>query len=363
MIVFPIRDASQPSVYTPESGESEVLYTDRALDACKEGVGEASLRYGANAWRTAVACTDPLETLSHTRKPYVASRAFYKLVELVDLLPLPPCGPFLHLCDAPGGFVQAAHDMYGAEWIAHSLQVSPSTRSVATEKPEVVPDHSMIRPPCASPSAAPFKRVPANGKVLKLAERGDLLKPTPFAQLVNLTQLGPYKRYGLVTADGSVDFEHSHANAETENAHLLLRQAIVAKCALAQGGCFVLKLFDCRTEATMGLVQLVASWFERTRVAKPQTSRPTNGERYLVCSGFVACNTALIPPDPSLPLSRVVHRLDPVLKRDLLKAEVSLADKQRAALERAFHALRGAVRAVDADSTREWMETHGRRLG
>ena len=361
MLVFPVRDQRDSAAYNPQSGVATVLYNDDiGLTGCKERVGEAKLRHGDAAWRTAVAQVNPLEHLTHHRSPWVASRAYYKLIELVDLLPLPPAGVFLHLCDAPGGFVQAAHDMYGEQWVAHSLQVEPTERSLSSETTRST--NALVNPPCASPSSAPFKRVPVDGKVLKLAEHGDILKPIAFKQLSNLTSIGPHPQYGLVTADGSVNFEHNHARAEVENEHVILREALVAKSVLAQGGCFILKMFDCRTEATLGIVQLVASWFERTRIAKPETSRPTNSERYLVCSGFCASNAPLCPPDPSLPLARVVDKLNPELLRHLIKTERSLAERQQLFLERAFHIIEGRNYCDVVDSRKAWMDTHGRRI-
>lgn len=357
-MIFPVRSHATAVAFTP--GPPEVLYTNEELDAAKEGVGEVGLKYGPAAWRSAMACVDPLSTLTHDRTPHVASRAYYKLVELVDHLPLKPCPPFLHLCDAPGGFVQAAFDMYGGPWVAHSLQKGPTGKHTEATAESGVASAVASAAPGASPTAAAFKNLPPDGQILKLADRGDLLCEVPFQQLINLTRFGPYKQYGLVTADGSVDFEHAHASAEVQNLHLILRQALIAKTSLAQGGCFILKLFDCRTTATLGMIELIAGWFERTKIVKPQTSRPTNGEKYLVCSGFCVCNTPIAPPNPSISLRTVTSELHSETIKDVLRAEASFADAQRKSIELAFKAVRGAVHP--RNNANAWLDTHGKRF-
>lgn len=49
------------------------------------------------------------------------------------------------------------------------------------------------------------------------------------------------------------------------------------------GGHFVCKLFDVCTPLTVGLIYLMYLSFDLVSIHKPNTSRPANSERYLIC--------------------------------------------------------------------------------
>ena len=53
-----------------------------------------------------------------------------------------------------------------------------------------------------------------------------------------------------------------------------------------KGGTFILKLFDIFSAATIDLVYILSSLYDRTYIIKPHTSRAANAERYIVCKKF-----------------------------------------------------------------------------
>lgn len=320
---------SEPSgPLRPTGGPSPVLGGLAELERAKERVGEVKLRAGDAAWRTAINYVDPCARLPQQRR--VPSRAYFKWVELASAAGLRRGMHVLHLCEAPGGFAQATHDM-GAGFTAHSLATSDAIR---------------------------FRRLPRSGRVLtNCPDDGDLLKPGAFQHLLSLG-----RRFDVVTADGSVDFESEHAQAEACNFALVLREALVARYTLKPGGALVLKLLGADTEATWGLVQLLTDWFEGVWFDKPASSRPTNSEQYVVC----LCLRADAPePPPELlsdfPMQRLYERLDPELARCM--DDPTARRKQLQALHDACDLCEGKRMPSTRDDCDVWWCQHGPKVG
>lgn len=64
---------------------------------------------------------------------------------------------------------------------------------------------------------------------------------------------------------------------------LYLCQFLVAMSIVRPGGNFVCKVFDLFTPFSVGLVYLLWRSFEKVAIHKPNTSRPANSERYVIC--------------------------------------------------------------------------------
>lgn len=80
----------------------EVPYdaTQESLSKVKSQIGDYKLRNGYSAWSSAVAQTDGHHMLGKERKPI--SRAYCKLIELIETCVLSEPKSSLHLCEAPG---------------------------------------------------------------------------------------------------------------------------------------------------------------------------------------------------------------------------------------------------------------------
>ena len=72
---------------------------------------------------------------------------------------------------------------------------------------------------------------------------------------------------------------------------LLFAQIAYAVCIQKKGGTFILKIFDCFMQHTVDLIELLASFYEKVYIVKPQTSRYANSEKYIVCIGFLHKNS------------------------------------------------------------------------
>jgi 23S rRNA U2552 (ribose-2'-O)-methylase RlmE/FtsJ len=221
-----------------------------ALAEAKEGVPSARVACGKARWRfeTDVSAPTPMAPVGVR----MASRAYLKMAEIATTCALrPPCAS-AHLCEAPGGFVQATAAFAGPQWTWVGL----------------------------SQRGPPF---PAKG--LPTA-RGRFVEGDAFDFEACLRALAPFLPSGregvcLVTADGADAMDH--AGLEGEHRPLLLAQTRLALSLLRTDGDFVVKFFEGGEAETERWVALLTTLFASVSVIKPTASRPTNSERYLVC--------------------------------------------------------------------------------
>ncbi|XP_049768155.1 cap-specific mRNA (nucleoside-2'-O-)-methyltransferase 1 [Schistocerca cancellata] len=87
----------------------------------------------------------------------------------------------------------------------------------------------------------------------------------------------------FMMADGGFSVEGQENIQEILSKQLYLCQCLVALSIVRTGGHFVCKLFDLFTPFSVGLVYLMYKSFKMICIHKPNTSRPANSERYIIC--------------------------------------------------------------------------------
>lgn len=87
----------------------------------------------------------------------------------------------------------------------------------------------------------------------------------------------------FMMSDGGFSVEGHENVQEILSKQLYLCQCLVALSIVRENGHFVTKLFDVFTPFSVGLVYLMYKCFKQVCIVKPNTSRPANSERYLVC--------------------------------------------------------------------------------
>ncbi|KFB44010.1 AGAP000826-PA-like protein [Anopheles sinensis] len=97
----------------------------------------------------------------------------------------------------------------------------------------------------------------------------------------------------VMMADGGFSVEGQENLQEILSKQLYLCQVIVALAIVRTDGHFVMKFFDIFTPFSVGLLYLVYKCFKQISICKPNSSRPANSERYLVCK-WKKPNTDLI---------------------------------------------------------------------
>ena len=241
-------------------------HRDAQLESAKAAVGSFRVRWGEPAWRERVAATDRPATISGAR-PNPASRAYYKLAEIMRTCALAPDRRTLHLCDAPGGFAQAVRD-----WTPTVKEVVVTSRRSSGSilfAPSVVRDDACVV------------------ELQDLAHGADLLRASVRDQIAAAAPASD-----LVTADGAVDNDAQPDLAEVNNARLLAAEVLTVLRAQREGGSCVIKVFSIAADITRECIALLAYCYQATSLIKPDTSRAVNDERYVVCQCFSPAKAA-----------------------------------------------------------------------
>lgn len=201
------------------------------------------------------------------------SRSYFKMIELIELLHLEPNERVIrsfHLAEGPGGFIEAI------AYIRNCKEDKYYGMTLLDDKNDDM--------------------IPAWKKSNHfLDEHRNVYIETGADKTGNLLSLENLKycrdKYGssmnFITADGGFDFSMDFNNQEQNMTRLLFAQICFALSMQAINGCFILKIFDCFTEATVDMIALLSSFYKKVYITKPNTSRSANSEKYVVCKGFL----------------------------------------------------------------------------
>jgi 23S rRNA U2552 (ribose-2'-O)-methylase RlmE/FtsJ len=202
------------------------------------------------------------------------SRSYFKMIEILGVFDIMSCLPRSirtgHVCEGPGGFIQAIYDM------ADRSHVTITRTAAMTLKPI----HQYV--PGWKRASNFLKRHPQIKIMYGDAGTGDILDGTNRESYVGETR----RSIHIFTADGGVDFTTNYRGQEQTIFPILVASSLMAVKSLAAGGVFVLKVFDCFGENTLDLLIGIGSLFQKWTLYKPATSRPCNSEQYFVGIGF-----------------------------------------------------------------------------
>lgn len=90
----------------------------------------------------------------------------------------------------------------------------------------------------------------------------------------------------FITADGGFDFSADFNNQEEMSMRLIVCEIYCALRMQAEGGVFIVKVFDMFCPLSIKLVQVLCDCYEHVTMIKPLTSRPANSEKYILCRNF-----------------------------------------------------------------------------
>jgi 23S rRNA U2552 (ribose-2'-O)-methylase RlmE/FtsJ len=116
---------------------------------------------------------------------------------------------------------------------------------------------------------------------------GDLLNPENILSFNNYVPVPA----DFVTADGGIGVDNedgiiTETYKEQVHLHLFYAEIITTLILLKKGSNFVIKIYDIFTLPTAQLITILAMNFDSVYIVKPQTSRPANSEKYMVCIGY-----------------------------------------------------------------------------
>ena len=238
---------------------------------------------------------------SYWFREFIISRAFYKMLEMLDFYPLlkDKNMNFLNIAESPGGFVQAIlyarniqgdfKDKYNVVSKAENEQLELWER-----------DNSIIKILRRKDASKYFGDVSIGidheSEKTNLnfvdANYGDLLENATYDNIMNKLEYNINKA-DLITADGAFGYnekEDDYQNQEILHYPLFIAEILVALSCNSNGGHFVLKMFDIFTEVSVKLIYILNCCYETVKIYKPDTSRQANSEKYIICMNFT-------PPD------------------------------------------------------------------
>lgn len=223
-------------------------------------------------------------------KPNIICRAFFKLWEiyyLFDIIPLnKPNIVTAHLCEGPGSFIQATllyRDMYSKKVSSNDKYYGVTLHNDNKSIPKIKRDFSAFY------DKETPKRVHIHKTVTrresdrsKYKDCGDI---TTLKTINNFSKNFDKKKADIVTADGGFEW-YNESLQEQEIYALFVGQLLTAVNIQADGGHFVLKIYETFTTITAKLLYVLKSFYKEVYITKPLTSRKSNSEKYIVCTNF-----------------------------------------------------------------------------
>ena len=201
------------------------------------------------------------------------SRAFYKFWEMIldfnlidNSLPRITLGA---LAEGPGGFMEA-FSFYRRKYSRYPTNDIINCITLNNMNDVNIPDWKNI-PGC--------KYNVSWGK----DGTGNLYK---LDNIIHFSQLFKNKKAHIVTADGGFDFSSDYSNQELSIQRLIFSELVAALSILRNDGHFVIKFFDIFYKSTVDIIYIMSLYFKEIYIVKPNTSRPANSEKYLVCKYF-----------------------------------------------------------------------------
>jgi hypothetical protein len=249
------------------------------LAALKDEIdGVANIAY----WDDAKKITNPYEyiflSLQKRMHRSVASiiplsRSYFKMIELWDALhlerqPQPICTA--HSAEGPGGFLEAIQHRTNN----HTPMIAMTLKSTERTVPGWRKSHAFLT---EHPEVNITYGADGTGNLYSMDNQREFM-----AAAARLKQAG----VDIYTADGGFDFSTDYNGQENTVQRLLAAEALAGLLTLRRGGVMIIKFFDTKCTATLELMWILATCFERTGLIKPHTSRPANSERYWIGEGL-----------------------------------------------------------------------------
>jgi cap1 methyltransferase len=173
---------------------------------------------------------------------------------------------FSHLAEGPGGFMEASYN-YRCKIL--NKKVTSDQFYGITLKPtnDYIPDWNKI------------KKIFTNQNNVKI-EYGNLYF---ISDVKNYISKFAWNKANLVSADGGFDYSSNFNGQEINSCQIIYSECVVALNVIKMNGCFICKVFDLFSISMVQILYIISCCFEKVYIYKPETSRPANSEKYLVC--------------------------------------------------------------------------------
>lgn len=177
---------------------------------------------------------------------------------------------YANLAEGPGGFMEATYNYRSKELKTQNLS---DIFYAITLKPENnhTPDWDKI------------KKVFNNSQNINI-DYGNLYKINDVNKYLAKFRKG---KAHLVTADGGFDYSTDFNGQEVNSCKIIYSEVVIGINVLRSGGSMVCKIFDMFSFTMVQIMYLLSNAFEKVFIYKPETSRPANSEKYIVCLNYL----------------------------------------------------------------------------
>ena len=260
-----------------QAGWKETQHTE--IHNVKEQI---TLFNNPDEWELRKKITNPYEAIfsGHEHFPSVSSteplsRSYFKMIEMINILPAPLPTTFCtaHVCEGPGGFIQAITDYASTnsrivpKIYAMTLRATKATIPGWRRSAKYLRDHPEITLEYGADDTGDIMSVQNQRNYVKSCRNS----PNPIT---------------LYTADGGFDFSIDYTKQEQQAFPLILASIIIGLQVLSEDGCMIIKCFDIYSDVMKDLIVGTGSFFDKMTLYKPATSRPCNSERYFIAAGY-----------------------------------------------------------------------------
>ena len=228
-----------------------------------------------------------LNNFDFESRHFAVNRACYKLWEILAFFKnFNNTNPQNVLClaEAPGSFIQVIKKKYpNTQLIAVSKP--PSSYAEVVKKGKSIP---VFHPKILSLSNSQFFYIDIlNFQQLTSPHLRLKAGYRTFDESIDSSFFKQFSNYfDLITADGGFDEEKQYNAKESLHYNLIQSEIICILMTQKLNGSVILKIFETFTETTISLLWLLCKHYKYFELFKPLTSRPTNAEKYIICTGF-----------------------------------------------------------------------------
>lgn len=250
--------------------------------------------------------TRDIESSVATIKPL--SRSFFKMIEIIhEFIPelLVETKPLisLHICEGPGGFIEATRFIRGGITANHLDKAFGITLSALDDK-KTIPAWKQtgffLR---NNPNVVISYGADGTGNIYNtcnirhLANEISSKTSTISFEQIDSKQEDSKIHYGkcaFITADGGFDYSIDYNYQEQASTKLIFSQILCGIYNQAKNGTFICKIFDMNLYITIEMLYILYSVYEEIYIFKPFTSRIANSEKYIVCSRYKGCDNSVL---------------------------------------------------------------------
>ena len=260
-----IVNLDEKTNYNKNNNLSKSLYTTKCkIDNCNLKKWELSKKFHNNF--------EYVYTSSNTTKNMCnvvpISRSYFKLLEILYEFNLFKDNSYAScIAEGPGGFIQCIHDSYKKKKLTINNVYSIT----------LVSDD---------------KKVPYwNNNILNNSKNIILYGEDKTGNIYNLKNALYYIKNNqnkcyIVTSDGGFDFSENYNEQEKSSIQLLFCEIFIAINVQEISGNFIIKMFDILNIKKIKLLYILYLHYEEIYFYKPDTSRTSNSEKYIVCKNF-----------------------------------------------------------------------------